>query len=384
MLRRATALAAAIGLVWAAGARADYRAVSRVPADDEIALTGDEVLVGATMSDVLTLTAFPVAGGPGRELLRLEGPNHLAEEVEASRQAVAMMDFRSSWFGPIGGPLQRFPRDPWDIAVSGSTVLSVEPPWLVARDVAAGGVPRRVARVGKVVVLKVAGPYAAMIDDSHIVVREAATGREVYRVRDANLENYVLGADGRLATIDAVRGPAPIRTATPTDPHLRLVARLRLHSRALAVAGDDVAVVTGGRLGRVTLLRPDGTRRAVTPAMNRVEDIAYDGTTLAFRAGHCVFAGPLSPGPDLGDDCFDVPAEQRNLGTRRGRLVRVGARCVAPAVSHCTTVMRVFSSRRHVIARRVFVLSPGRHVLRLRIPKRKLWTVQRRWYVDLR
>jgi hypothetical protein len=46
--------------------------------------------------------------------------------------------------------------------------------------------------------------------------------------------------------------------------------------------------------GRLVLLRPDGHRRAITPRIPLGGIwIAFDGHTLAFVSGDCVYAGPI-------------------------------------------------------------------------------------------
>jgi len=60
-----------------------------------------------------------------------------------------------------------------------------------------------------------------------------------------------------------------------------------------------LAVIHSLEAGRseVVLVRTNGERRAITPPVPTIGSIAYDGTTLAFASGDCVFAGPVPAGP---------------------------------------------------------------------------------------
>jgi hypothetical protein len=88
---------------------------------------------------------------------------------------------------------------------------------------------------------------------------------------------------------------------------------MRAHPYELAVTANEIAVVRDAGTGRgdVVLVRPDGDVHAVTPSVPPIEALAYDGTTLAFGTGNCLFAGPPSaavPSPLALDGCEPATA----------------------------------------------------------------------------
>jgi hypothetical protein len=211
-----------------------------------------------------------------------------------------------------------------DVAVTGDTVVSlhrrrIERGRLELRDVRTG-TQRRFNVAGKrVAVVTAAGRYVAYAvrfasPGERTIVVDMTTGRERYRVRTPRGSNaYGLAPDGRLWFV--VRSPRSgrIMTATRRRPRAHTVVRMRAHPYELAVTRDEIAVARDAGMGhsQVVLVRPDGDVHAVTPRVPTVEAVAYDGTTLAFGIGSCVFAGPPSagaPSPLVLDGCESATA----------------------------------------------------------------------------
>jgi hypothetical protein len=99
-----------------------------------------------------------------------------------------------------------------------------------------------------------------------------------------------------------------IQTATPARPRLRTLARVWPASYAVAVAHGEIAFVErlGDTTGHVVVIKPDGSRRAVTPVMRVSGPLAFDGRVLAFHSGSCLYAGfvpATEPAAAPADDC---------------------------------------------------------------------------------
>jgi hypothetical protein len=304
--------------VGVAPAAADYTRLADVRPDDDIALVGDAVLVGVTPAGgASTLTAYGLDGSA--RAIALPGEPRFVEELNASDDAVVTITLpagggrQRGHFGTPEGPLRPLPRAFVDVAVTGDTVVSLHDRgaarrgWLELRR-PRGRAVRRVDLPGRqVAVVTAAGRFAAYAADfasnrETTIVIDLDTGRERYRVRTPQSTAYGLAPNGRLWFLSGGRRSGRILTATPRRPRPRTVARMRLHPYELAVTRGEIAVARTSRSGRsqVVLVRPDGDRRTVTPTVPALGALAYDGTTLAFGAGHCVFAGPVppnSPGP---------------------------------------------------------------------------------------
>jgi len=382
---------AALALALPASAAADYRPLDEVIAGEmQIAVAGDEVFAAATTDEMKGLNAYRLAGGT-RTLVPLGREGFGG--VDATSQAVVAWTSRGPWFGPPAGPLSLIPDDVQSVAATGSTVLTLEGrprnPVLVARDVASGAMPRLLARPGSdSTELRAAGPYVAVVVRheaaiSGIVVYEIATGREVYRLETGPVNGYDLGPDGRIVLArDRIRGRVPIETATPAAPALRTIASLRVLS-IIALAGDKIALARPGAVSRLILLDLDGTQETVSGPIGPVGTIAYDGTTLAFIAGHCLYGGTGPTGPVTSDGCFDVVPRAHRFRLR-GRRVSVPVTCRVPAGAHCRGVLRLIYPERKVLARRRLDLTPGEYVIRLRVKRRDLHDARSRWtYADV-
>jgi hypothetical protein len=376
---RAWVLAAALLLAVPASAAADYRVLGEVdPYEQDIALAGGEVFAGAAADPVRALTAYGVSGGE-RALVPL-GRDGGVYFVAASAQAVVAGTARGPWFGPPTGPLALVPDDVLGGAVAGSTVLTLEGETdraaIVARDLATGALPRLVTRPGKDLAdLKAAGPYVSVVvnheaRNSAIVVYEIATGREVYRLAQTIDHGYDLGPDGRIVLVGGARGRVPIRTATPAEPQLRTIARLRVLPY-IALAGDEIALARSRAVSQLLLLGLDGTLRRVSGPTSYVTSIAYDGSTLAFTAGHCLFAGAGPTGPATNDGCFDELPRAHRFRVK-GRRAVVPVKCRVPPGAHCRGVLRLIHIDGTVLARRRLNLTPGEHVVRMRVKRRNL------------
>jgi hypothetical protein len=224
------------------------------------------------------------------------------------------------YYGALGEPLRRLPRTLIDVAVTGDTVVSLhrrprDRGRLELRNVRTGTL-RRIDLAGKRVgIVTAAGRYAAYAVDlasprETTIVVDVTTGREHYRVRtptgDSNA--YGLAPDGRLWFVVRNRRSGRIVTATRNRPRPRTVVRMRAHPYELAVTSQEIAVARDAGMdgSQVVLVRPNGEVQAVTPRLLPIEALAYDGITLAFGTGKCVFAGPPSggaPSPLALDGC---------------------------------------------------------------------------------
>jgi hypothetical protein len=315
--------------VTATPASAAYTRVSSVPADDELALAGESVIVGSTPQGGRSSLTVNGLDGTIRPVA-LPSPAGLIEEVDGSRSALAVITIPSdggrlqAFFGRQGERLRRLPR-PWvDVAVSGDRIVSLHdragnrPARLEVRDLGTGQRRRIRLRESGTGVVTAAGHYAAYLARlgsarrEHVTVVDLHTGRERYRTTPlGDVSTYGLAPDGRLWFVKAARRSGRVLTATPRRPRPRTVARLPLQPYALAVTRTSVAVVGDARheRGRVELIRRDGTRRAVTPTVPAAGAIAYDGRTLAFTTGSCVFAGP--PPPATTPSALDLTGCQR-------------------------------------------------------------------------
>jgi hypothetical protein len=380
----------AVLLAAPAAAAADYRALDEVfPGEEYIAVAGSEVFAGVTTDERKGLIAYGLAGGM-RTLLPLGREGGAA--VDATPQALIAATSRGPWFGPPSGPLTLIPDDVSGLAATGSTVLTLEGrrknPALVARDLATGAVPKLIARPrGWPTELRAAGPYVAVVinherEDSAIVVYEIATAREVYRLATGPVNGYDLGPDGRIVLAADTRGRVPIQTATPADPQLRTIARLRVLPY-VALGGDMIALAEPGAVSRMILLALDGTSQAVSGPIGRVTSLAYDGTSLAFIAGHCLYGGSGPAGPATDDGCFDE-APRANRFRVKGRRAIVPVKCRVPPGAHCRGTLRLIFGERMVLARRRLNLTAGEYVIRLRIKRRHLGKARgRNAYLDV-
>jgi hypothetical protein len=361
----------AVALAFAAPASADYRRLSEAPEyEQEIAIAGGEVLALSSRDGREAFTAFGLNGAV-RDLVPL-GRRGSLYGVAASPQAVAGNTSRGSWFGPPAGPLTRGADDVASVAVTGTTVLTLEGDAIVART---GAAPRTVARMGQdPALLQAAGPYVAVVikheaEDSAIVVYEIATGREVYRLTTGPADGYDLGPDGRIVFVDATLGRAVVKTATPADPTLHTIARLRA-TPYVAFAGDEIVLARSGAVSRIIRLRLDGTRENASGQIGRITSLAFDGTTIAFTAGHCLYGGTGPLGPPTNDGCFDTSPRVHKYRLR-GRRLTVPVTCKVPPGAHCVGKLRLRLHDR-TLARRRLRLARGEHRVRMRIPRRNL------------
>ncbi len=145
-----------------------------------------------------------------------------------------------------------------------------------------------------------------------ISVRSLTTGREVYRVRTRRMITYRLAPGGRLVVLSFeadASNQARVMVATPGRSRLRQIRRIGLGSFDLAVTRDGVALARGDARARteVALLGWDGKLRPITPLLPRVGAIAFDGRTVAFSVGNCVFAGPAELSTVATDGCVPSP-----------------------------------------------------------------------------
>lgn len=278
-----------------------YQPVAPAPIEPNLAVQGRTVFVRSP-AGVTPVGAFAYSldgGAPKRFLLTKPVQN--LETIDVTPQALALQAATSGptlFYGPRNGPLRPLRKYVVDIALSGSTMLSLEGrfehPALVARNVN-GGPARRIARPGpQLTYMQAAGPYVSFKDvKARIVVLNWHTGRVVYRVHPTT-GSYAIASDGRIVVLDGEF--ERIQTAGPKDRHLRTIARVHTAPYAIAIAGTRIVFeeLLSRSTGRLVLLRPDGKRRAISSRMPLGGfGIAFDGHTLAFVSGDCVYAGPI-------------------------------------------------------------------------------------------
>ncbi|MDA0183198.1 hypothetical protein OJ997_23005 [Solirubrobacter phytolaccae] len=303
-------------LTGAQPAVADYARVATVAPDDDIALTGAAVAVGSTPKGGRSALALHGLDGSIRPV-SIPQPARFVEELQASTSALALLTQTSTggsagYYGPVGGPLRRLPRTWVDVDVTGDTVVSLhrrpeDRGRLELRDVRTGKVRRINVRGTRVAIVTAAGRYAAYATNfatgrETTVVVNLATGREHYRVRTPSRSTgYGVASNGRLWFVSHDRG---VMTASRTRPRPRMVARMRAQPYEFAVGPGGIVVSRVGTDGaQAALVKQDGSVRALTPSLpGGVGALAYDGATLAFATGSCVFAGPLADAPPVALD----------------------------------------------------------------------------------
>jgi hypothetical protein len=324
-----TLIAALALLALAAPANADYRRVAQVApsAEAALALAGNELYVGTTLPGVSsTVTAYGIDGG--KREVALPGDNAEIEYMSASTKALAILTIKGgrngfhSYYGSPRGPFRPIPGHWRTVAVTGSRVLTLydvdnNPEgsgYVLDRPVSGHGKSKRIRiSVPRIGVMAAAGNYVGALvhfasPRQTLYVADRRTGREAYRVPDVG--SYVLLPSGRAYFLRFREDPyADVMTATPSHPKPIRLAHLSLHRAALAASEDHVAVVAGHRqiAGQVTLIGLDKRQRTITPRLPRLEAIEYDGRTLAFQTGNCVFIGPPRSGGADTAGCFSEP-----------------------------------------------------------------------------
>jgi hypothetical protein len=389
------ALAAAAVAVSPAPADLPYARIATGPlatAEGPV-LAGQQVLVASSQRRRAVVRVVGLDGRP-RHVLAVPHARRTVIDLAGSEQAVAVLTGTvtalssarrvPAGFGPLAGPLRAFPAEPTDIGVAGPLVVAFDfddpDPILVWDVTAPAAAPRAIAMPDANIFGAAAGRYVAVLAGrdprTAVAVVDLLTGREVYRVPTRGLQDEAIGPDGRVVLLEHARGGVRVVTATPADPARREVARMPVYVPRLAVAESGVAVVrkAPGGLARIVIVGFDGSQRAVTPALNGIHTLDYDGTRLAFTAGRCVFAGPIPAGPPGAaprDPCFVAPASLDfgrlgRIGQRGGRRLRVPLTCTVPTGTRCTVELRVVG--RGFTVRRRTRIPPGRHIVRVRIP----------------
>jgi outer membrane protein assembly factor BamB len=271
-----------------------YRRLAQGPSEDVLAVHGGVVYAsGSTRTSVM---AYPPSGAP----LTFQLPHkvQVVDWLVAGAKGLAAITGGYPYrlfYGPPRGPLRLLRRKVVTAAVAGSKLVTLEGAygreWIVTRDLG-GGKPRRLARPGHDLrYMLAAGHYVSVELGKALIVLDLRTGREVYRVRPRSMSAYRLATDGRIAIVDSEY--ERIQTATRSRPKLRTIANVLPSGYPLAIHGDEIVFVESlsRSTGRIVLLKPDGSRRALTPRMP-ISNLAYDGKTLAFISGTCLFAGP--------------------------------------------------------------------------------------------
>jgi len=278
-----------------------YQPIAPAPQEPNVAVQGRTVFVRSPAGVPTGVFAYSLDGGAPRRFLARPGTQNL-DGIETSPQALALLTTSGPpdrvLYGPLNGPLKRLHKDVLNIGLSGSTMLSLEgyaKQSIFARNVN-GGPARRIAGPSRDLrYLRAAGPYVSVTNDKgRIIVLNWRTRREVYRVRPSGSPAYALSADGRIVTRD--NEFERIQTASPANPHLHTIARVNTAPYSLAVAGTRIVFeeILSRSTGRLVVLRPNGRRRAISPRMPLGgSGIDFDGHTVAFVSGGCVYAGPI-------------------------------------------------------------------------------------------
>ena len=299
----------------APAAAADYARLADVLPDDDIAIAGDNVIVGTSpQRKDSTLTAYGLDGTV--QPIPLAGEYGFVEEIDATAEALATILIPESGGRPRSlrpplGPLKRM-RSAIDVAVTGDTVVALRERrargrgWLDLLDLGDGS-RRRIDVPGRrLAIVSAAGRYAAYASQfasprQVTIVIDLVTGREVYRVRHPpGTTYYRLAPNGRLwFQVWDRRRSARVVTVAPWRRRPRSLVRLPLSPYQFAAVRGGLAVIHSLGAGRseVVLVSTSGERRAITPPVPAIGSIAYDGATLAFASGGCVFAGPVPAGP---------------------------------------------------------------------------------------
>jgi hypothetical protein len=392
-VRTLAAVFVAIGFVVVAPeAGAKPRALLDVGRDGDVAIAGDDALVGfGTATGRVKVMSVPLQGGRPRQLLSLPAPGRrwtANVRVAASAQRVAALFLRDrsggpphQWdifTGPLAGPLgplisvtepgsgqwvptdidvdrerllvgeAQFPSGAYRLTTYGGTggaepiVQSprLSPPVALARNFVtyvgwSSGDP------------KTARPQVRIADRLTAAVRATIT----LRSRTDDVDHLDLRSDGRvIASVDG-----KLLTAAPGSPQRRVAGGHGRYLEAGRFAGRAIAALEVGRaeMRRPVLLNPrSGALRSIGPrstafagalASSRALPVAASGRTLAWLANGCLLttttadtsfeAPPRGPCPRaevlLGED------EQ----VLRGRATRVAVRCVAAPRSGCRGVV---------------------------------------------
>ena len=162
------------------------------------------------------------------------------------------------------------------------------------------------------------------------------------------------------------------------------LARIKLAHYRVAAADSGVAVVrrAPGRLAQLVVVGYDGSKRAVTPALNDIGAPDLDGDRLAFTAGRCVFAGPLPAQRAAAaprDACFGEPAvlsfrRLDRIDQRGGSRLWVPLTCTVPPRNRCSVHLRLHGPGFTVHKRTR--IRPGRRIVNVPIPaahRRAAW-----------
>jgi hypothetical protein len=240
----------------------------------------------------------------------------------------------------------------------------------VLRDLATG-VTRS---LGSAIPAAVAGSFVAVAEpaaggQATVVVRDAATGNEVYRAAvpiEAHEPLLVLLADGSTVYSAVVSGRRVLVVATPAAPAGRV---LRVLAPGAAIAGAGAAEIllttstsqSGGSVSRhLEIVRVDG---GLSPAAGLdlrelVGDIAFDGRTAVWAQRRCVttvvtswwVGEPAPPPPDL--RCAPPLPSRAAVTLARSRLLRVVLACPAGAGrGGCQSTLALTAVRRGPLPR---------------------------------
>jgi hypothetical protein len=157
--------------------------------------------------------------------------------------------------------------------------------------------------------ISVSGPYFsyatnfAVQDALKLYVRSVRTARVVYQLKVGDASAWRMLPVGRLLVVQPAHDfTYRVSLASPSAPRLRRIRELGLTSADIAVAGGEIALMRGDprALGDVALMGFDGRLRSVTPLLSGLDEVEYDGHTLAFKVGDCAFVGPPpAPGAPL-------------------------------------------------------------------------------------
>lgn len=403
----------AAALLAAAPAAAEPVALLDAPSAEDVALSGDEVVVGrASRRGGARVLAIPRAGGVARRLLTVPTPGggHTPDvQVAAAEGVVAALvvlvrrrdlEFRL-YSGPPAGPLvlrshTRFSGRGWlptDVDADGDRVLVSDvrfkplgtrarllPPAGVADVVPWSGTVFSAVMAGDRIAFNGSRGSGARARTDRVFVIDRRTGAieteiDLRSKEDVDEDGVDLAPDGRVAVttdgtlITAAPGAAPVRR-----PGAFTLPRF---------SGGGLVAMREGRFDTVTPVVLDGAAppRALGGPSADADTIAADDRGAAWIANGCVLYAARDAAPPAGPPAGPCPRAEVVLEegdqTLRGRRLRVFVTCVAAPAAGCEGTALL---GRGLFGRARFSVPPG---TRRRVDVRLTGTgmrLVRRWF----
>lgn len=282
--------------------------------------------------------------------------------------------------GPLGGPLTTItqceagqpcaatyfcsPGRPRFSAALGGDLLAVRDECGQSASVTnlAGG---PAVQLGRADIVAVGGPYVAVggqatVAPQAIVVRNAASGAELYRTITAGTLGYpvtsvAVAGDGTVVySLSLPRGVA-VLTASPAAPAGRVLRANLPYGTSVLGAGPAGALWRSGSRLELAPLHSDAARSFDVPDL--LGSVAFDGRTIAWARRTCVTTAITSwtlgdPVPSPSDLRCPTPLPSRAAVTMpRDRRLSVALACPSTARGGCLTTVRLTAIRRGRLAR---------------------------------